>query len=49
MNYFDTLYRALADYRKNTANETECKVQRSAIITADSEKDKIEVTNLKHL
>ena len=44
MNYFDTLYRALADYRKNTANETECKVQRSAIITADSEKDKIEVT-----
>lgn len=44
MNYFDTLYRALADYRKNTANQTECKVQRSAITVADSEKDRIEVT-----
>ena len=44
MNYFDTLYRALADYRKNTSNQTECKVQRAAILAADSEKDRIEIT-----
>ncbi|MBE7084802.1 MAG: DUF2357 domain-containing protein [Clostridiales bacterium] len=44
MNYFDTLYRALADYRKNTSNQTECKVQRAAILAADSDKDRIEIT-----
>ena len=44
MNYLDTLYRALIDYRKNTLENTECRVQRAAIITADSENDRIEIT-----
>ena len=44
MNYLDTLYRALVDYRKNTLEHNECKAQRSAIIMADSENDRIEVT-----
>lgn len=41
MNYSDTLYRALIDYRKNTLENNECKTQRAAIIPADSENDKI--------
>ena len=44
MNYLDTLYRALVDYRKNTLTSNECKVQRNAVMTADSEKDEIEIT-----
>lgn len=44
MNHLDTLYRALVDYRKNTADNRECKSQRSAIITANSETDVIEIT-----
>lgn len=44
MNYLDTLYRALIDYRKNTFDNKECKSQRAAVIRADNENDKIEVT-----
>lgn len=44
MNHFDTLYRALIDYRKNTLENRECKTQRSAIITANSDDDLIEIT-----
>lgn len=38
------LYRALIDYRKSTLEDRECKLQRAAIITADSESDQIEIT-----
>ena len=41
MNYSDTLYRALIDYRKHTLENNECKTQRAAIIPADSENDTI--------
>lgn len=44
MNYLDTLYRALVDYRKNTLTSNECKIQRNAVMTADSENDEIEIT-----
>ena len=44
MNYLDTLYRALIDYRKNTLDHTECRKQRAAVITADNENDRIEIT-----
>lgn len=44
MNHFDVLYRALVDYRKNTTDSRDCKAQRSAIISADSESDIIEIT-----
>ena len=44
MNHFDTLYRALIDYRKNTLDDRECKTQRSAVITANNEEDIIEIT-----
>lgn len=44
MNYLDTLYRALIDYRKNTFDNKECKSQRAAVIRADNENDKIEIT-----
>lgn len=44
MNYSDTLYRALVDYRKNTLEQNECKTQRAAIVPADSENDKIIIT-----
>ena len=38
------LYRALIDYRKSTLEDRECKLQRTAIITADNETDLIEIT-----
>ena len=44
MNYLDTLYRALVDYRKNTLENNDCKTQRDAIIVADNENDKIVIT-----
>ena len=44
MNHLDTLYRALIDYRKNTLDNRECKTQRAAIITANSEEDVIKIT-----
>jgi len=44
MKYFDTLYRALVDYRKSTLDEATCKTQREAVIAANAEKDKIEIT-----
>ena len=44
MNYLDTLYRALIDYRKNTFDNKECKAHRAAVIRSDNENDKIEVT-----
>lgn len=44
MNYLDTLYRALVDYRKNTAENKECKSHRKAIIAANPAEDVIEVT-----
>ena len=44
MKYFDTLYRALVDYRKSTLDEARCKAQREAIIASNAEKDKIEIT-----
>lgn len=44
MNQLDILYRALVDYRKNTREDRECMVQRSAIITSNSEADVIEIT-----
>ncbi|MBQ9714711.1 MAG: DUF2357 domain-containing protein [Clostridia bacterium] len=44
MNYLDTLYRALIDYRKNTLQSNDCKGHRTAIVAADPENDLIEVT-----
>ena len=44
MNYIDTLYRALVDYRKNTQGNNECKSHRTAIIAANPAQDVIEVT-----
>lgn len=44
MNHLDTLYRALIDYRKNTLDSRECKTQRKAIVSANSEEDIIEIT-----
>ena len=44
MNYLDTIYRALVDYRKNTLDQNDCKTQRAAIKAADAENDVIEVT-----
>ncbi len=44
MNHLDTLYRALIDYRKNTLDSRECKTQRKAIVSANSEEDFIEIT-----
>lgn len=44
MNQLNTLYRALIDYRKNTIDDRECKLQRTAIISADTESDVIEIT-----
>ncbi len=38
-----TLYRALIDYRKNTSEDRECKLQRTAISAANSDTDLIEV------
>lgn len=39
-----TLYRALIDYRKNTAEDRECKIQRTAISSANSDLDVVEIT-----
>lgn len=44
MNYLDTLYRALTDYRKNTVDNHECKLHRRAIVASNNENDIIEVT-----
>lgn len=44
MNYLDTLYRALIDYRKNTLDHHECKLHRRAIVASNNENDVIEVT-----
>ena len=43
MNQFDILFRAITDYRNNTKNDRECITQRSAIISANSQDDVIEV------
>ncbi len=43
MNQFDILFRALVDYRKNTRDDKDCAIQRSAIIAADNESDSIEI------
>jgi len=47
MSQLDILYRALIDYRKNTREDKDCVIQRSAIIAADNESDKIEVKRNK--
>ena len=44
MSQYDILFRALLDYRKNTKDDRECVVQRSAIISANSDADNIEIT-----
>ena len=47
MSQLDILYRALTDYRKNTREDKNCVIQRSAISSANSESDKIEVKRNK--
>lgn len=44
MGYLNVIYRALSDYRKNTHDNKDCAVQRSAIKTSNSESDVIEIT-----
>ena len=43
MNYLDVYYRALIDYRKNTAADRECTNQRGAVAKANSKTDEIKV------
>lgn len=43
MNQLDVLYRALADYRKQTAESRECGVERKAIASANRQADALDV------
>ena len=43
MNQLDVLYRALTEYRKNTKDDRECVIQRSAISSANAQEDLVEV------
>ncbi len=46
MSYLDTLYRAFADFRRNTADDRECAAHRRDVAKIDAEKDCVEVTRV---
>lgn len=44
MNYLDVYYRALLDYRKNTADDRDCVTQRTTVSKANAKSDEVIIT-----